>query len=383
MTQSTQASELCGLDFYSPMGVVSGLGAASRGYLAAIRAAQIPFSPAPVHELFAHQRKAGPFPREARREHPIALVHVNADSLHRFRHFHGRRFARAAYKIALWAWEMPALRDEWFSEIAYVDEIWAPSTYCRRAFAALTAKPVTVMPHVVEVDSENPNNGAASTALFESDAFVFLYVFDASSIVQRKNPQAAVDAFAAAFADEPRARLVLKTMNAEKNPEFSAYLSAVAARDPRCVILRESMSRDDLAALMRRADCYVSPHRSEGFGLTVAEAMALGKPVIATDFGATTDFVTPSTGFPLRFRLKEVGETLGPYAAGAIWAQPDISHLAQLMREVFADPAQALARGRRARAFVAENFSALAVGETMRRRLQAIALDPRVALRRA
>jgi hypothetical protein len=134
--------DLPGVNFYSPIGVVSGLGSAGRGYLAALRAAAVPVSLVPVHELFVHQSSVGSAERRQRPRYPISLAHINADSVHRFLHFHARTFARAQYKIGIWVWELPALRDEWWSELRHFDEIWVPSTFCQRAVQAMTARGV-------------------------------------------------------------------------------------------------------------------------------------------------------------------------------------------------------------------------------------------------
>src|SRR5215469_2046677 len=101
-----------GINFYSPVGVVSGLGTAGRGYLEALRAAAVPVSIVPVHELFIHQPSIGRRERRQRPRHPISIVHINADSVARFLHFHARTFARARYKIAIWVWELPAFPDQ-------------------------------------------------------------------------------------------------------------------------------------------------------------------------------------------------------------------------------------------------------------------------------
>jgi glycosyltransferase involved in cell wall biosynthesis len=373
VTAGTHPSiDLPGVNFYSPIGVVSGLGAAGRGYLAALRAAAVPVSLVPVHELFVHQASVGSAERRQRPRYPISLVHINADSVHRFLHFHARTFARAQYKIGIWAWELPAFRDEWWSELRNFDEIWVPSTFCRRAVQAMTAKPVIVVPHAVSAN-EAPRPGYREKLQIGGDEFVFLYVFDASSFVERKNPHCLVDAFEAAFSEHDRVRLVLKVSNAGNDPEFSLYLDALATRNARCVVLRQTMQPHELARLVRASDCYVSPHRAEGFGLTVAEAMALGVPVIATDYGGTVDFVTEEAGFPLRYRLVEVDRDHGPYAKGAIWADPSREHLQELLRRVVANPRAAAARGQRARARMREDYSAAAVGRRIGERLAAIA----------
>ncbi len=365
-------SDLPGVNFYSPIGVVSGLGSAGRGHLAALRAAAVPVSLVPVHELFVHQASVGSAERRQPPRYPISLVHINADSVHRFLHFHARTFARAQYKIGSWVCELPALRDEWWSELRHFDEIWVPSTFCQRAVQAVTAKPVIVMPYVVSA-SEASQPGSREKLQIGRDEFVFLYVFDASSFVERKNPHCLVDAFEAAFSDHDPVRLLLKVSNDDTDPEFSGYLDALVGRNRRCVVLRQTMQPDELAGLFRACDCYVSPHRAEGFGLTVAEAMALGMPVIATDYGGTVDFLTEEVGFPLRYRLVEVDRDYGPYAKGAIWADPSREHLKELLRSVVANPRAAAARAQRARARMLEDYSAAAVGRRIGERLSAIA----------
>ena len=168
---------------------------------------------------------------------------------------------------------------------------------------------------------------------------------------------------------------MLKVSNADADPEFSDYLDALAERNARCVVLRQSMEGSELAELVRDMDCYVSPHRTEGFGLTVAEAMASGLPVIATNYGGTADFVTEEVGFPLRYRLVEIDRDHGPYAKGAIWSDPSRDHLRELLRNVVANPGAAAARGRRARSRMLEDYSAAAVGRRMRDRLESIVAE--------
>jgi glycosyltransferase involved in cell wall biosynthesis len=364
--------DLPGVNFYSPIGVASGLGSAGRGYLAALRAAGVPVSLVPVHELFVHQSSVRSVERRQRPRYPISIVHINADSVHRFLHYHARTFARSQYKIAIWVWELPAFRDEWWKELSQFDEIWVPSTFCQRAVQAVTAKPVIVMPHVVSAN-EAPQPGYRDKLQIGAGEVAFLYVFDATSLVARKNPDCLVDAFEAAFSDHDRVRLVLKVSDADKDPEFSKYLDRLAGRNARSVVLRQTMGAHELAGLVCGCDCYVSPHRSEGFGLTVAEAMALGMPVIATDYGGTADFVTEEVGFPLRYRLVEVDRNHGPYAKGSIWADPSREHLQALLRSVVMNPGGAAERGRRARSHMLKGYSAAAVGRRIAERLAAIA----------
>ena len=376
ITMVNAGNHLCsdppGVNFYSPLGVVSGLGTAARGYLAALRAADIPVALVPIHELFFHQTSVSNVERRQQPHHAISIAHVNADAVHRFLHFHARTFARSRYKIGIWVWELPALRDECWSELRHFDEIWVPSAFCQRAVQALTPKPVILMPHVVSA-IEASKSAMREKLNIARDEFMFLYVFDAAGHIERKNPQCLVNAFQAAFSMDDRVRLVLKVSNADADEEFSRYLDALLERDCRCLVLRQTLNPHEIADLIQACDCYVSPHRTEGFGLTVAEAMALGVPVIATDYGGTTDFLSPEVGFPLRYQLVEIEQDLEPYEKGAIWSEPSLEHLQELMRTVVLNPQKAKEKGQRARARMQADYSAAAVGRRMAQRLVAIA----------
>jgi glycosyltransferase involved in cell wall biosynthesis len=142
---------------------------------------------------------------------------------------------------------------------------------------------------------------------------------------------------------------------------------------PNVRIMTEILPQADVYRLINAVDCYVSPHRSEGFGLTVAEAMHYGRAVIATDFGGTTDFVREGVAFPLQYALQELSADRGPYAKGNVWADPSVTHLRELMRMVASNPALCAEVGAAASAAVKAQFSKEAVGRLARRRLRSIA----------
>ena len=58
-----------------------------------------------------------------------------------------------------------------------------------------------------------------------------------------------------------------------------------------------------LSSLIALCDCYVSLHRAEAFGLPIAQAMWLGKPVIATAYSGNLDYMTPENSYLVRSRL--------------------------------------------------------------------------------
>ncbi|MEY2878860.1 MAG: hypothetical protein RLZZ15_1240, partial [Verrucomicrobiota bacterium] len=196
---------------------------------------------------------------------------------------------------------------------------------------------------------------------------------DLNSYAARKNPRAAVEAFRQSGLAGRGAALVLKVQNVAGNEaDFAALRDSV--RDlPGTVLLTETLSRADLYALEAACDCFVSLHRSEGFGLAVAESMFLGKPVISTDWSATAEFVSHDNGCPVRAPLVTLEKNFGPYAKGATWADPEPAHAAEWMQKLFADRALAAALGARARATMEARFAPAVIGARYRQRLAAIA----------
>jgi SAM-dependent methyltransferase len=189
------------------------------------------------------------------------------------------------------------------------------------------------------------------------DRFVFLFVFDFFSTLERKNPLGLVEAFTHAFPEPGRPLLYLKSINGDRATADRRRLEASIGDRPDIVLADGYVSGERLAALTAACDCYVSLHRSEGFGLTIAEAMALGKPAIATGYSGNLAFMDAASSYLVPYALTELEQGVGPYPAGTVWAEPDLDVAAELMREVAEDPGRARERGELGRAAVAERQS--------------------------
>ncbi|TVR51428.1 MAG: glycosyltransferase family 1 protein [Puniceicoccaceae bacterium] len=230
------------------------------------------------------------------------------------------------------------------------------------------------MPHAIEFAPPDP----AAVAAFDlpRDRFHFLFMYDLNSYQERKNPAAVIRAFRRAFPDPDAARvgLVIKVHSLRGNEAAFASLREQLADLPGARLIAETLPRARVYALLAACDAFVSLHRSEGFGLAVAEAMFLGKPVISTDWSATAEFVNQSNGFPVRASTIRLTESIGPYARGQEWADPDLDHAAHQMRRCAEDAALRDAVGRAAAATIRERFSPKTIGERYRRRLQTILL---------
>jgi glycosyltransferase involved in cell wall biosynthesis len=203
------------------------------------------------------------------------------------------------------------------------------------------------------------------------DRFLFIFAFDFSSYFERKNPLAAIEAFGKAFQRGEDATLLIKSSGGQRFPEqWQRMKEAAAHLDVR--FIDDYLEKNELRNLTRLCDCYVSLHRSEGYGLTIAEAMGFGRPVIATRYSANLDFTTADNSLLVSHQLVEIDADVGPYSRGQLWAEPDVDEAALHMQRVYADADLVARLGRRAQEHIATELSAAAVGRKVRARLEAL-----------
>ncbi len=346
----------------------SGMGEAVRASIRSLEAAGIPFVLNNVESfLRQHDRTYVDFTPD--NPHPFNLVHLNADNMAEFCRRKGRRYFRDRYTIGYWFWELSTFREEWLPAFQYVDEVWVASEFSRECLSRFSSLPILCMPLPVVLPGPSPL-GRHDFGLPDA-AVVFLFTFDVSSQMERKNPLAVIRAFRrAAFAFD-EAVLVLKFTNPEYDRAAVRRLREEAT-GLNVRMLDGYLSRRDLVALLRAADCYVALHRSEGFGLSMAEAMILGKPVIATAYSGNLDFMTAENSYLVDHRPVRLTRDYGPYPQGAVWAEPDLDQAAAFMREVVANPEAARNRGQRAAVDIAAARSPSVTGSTVRRRLESL-----------
>ncbi|MFC3892749.1 FkbM family methyltransferase [Lentzea rhizosphaerae] len=294
---------------------------------------------------------------------PVSLLCVNADQTkvvlrHRPQVGHDR------YRIGLWAWELEDFPEHMHAAFREVDEVWTVSDFCREALAKHSPVPVKTIPVPVRDPGEPDRRPSAKQVRF-------LFAFDFASIGERKNPWGVVEAFQRAFEGRDDVRLVLKAINGAKHPHTAEKLRVRITDDDRIELIERYLTVSELDDLYATSTAYVSLHRSEGFGLTVAEAMARALPVISTDYSSTTEFLDESSGWPVPYELVPVGKGNYPYPEDSLWAEPDLDAAAAAMREVADNPAEAARRGRAARAHVLRTRSMRTAAKWVREQLEA------------
>jgi glycosyltransferase involved in cell wall biosynthesis/SAM-dependent methyltransferase len=348
-----------------------GLGEAARLYVVSLRSAGVPVQTTsvavPLPELPAAVRKEAEFDELTRSVDPrFNVVCVNAPELPRFYHDVGPGFFEGKRTVGVWAWETDRVPDEWEWAFSVMDEIWTYSRYVVDVLSAASPVQVRRVPLPVlapEVKVAAPNFGLP-------ERFTFLTLFDFYSTLQRKNPEGLIEAFKRAFRPGEGPQLLVKSFNGDYKPERLEQLQRAAAGHPDVHLVDRYVSRAEKDALIAEADCYVSLHRSEGFGLPLAEAMALGTPVIATGYSGNVDFMNEENSWPVRYELTEVGPDGENYPPDGHWAEPDLDHAAQRMREVWEDDEQREHKSARGRDEVAEMLSVERVGEVARGHLE-------------
>ena len=353
-----------------------GIGESARCMVRAADAAGIPVSLVPLKLNCRNRMGDLTYASRLQDANPygVNVIHVDPPVARDIDHHHGADFRKDKFNIGYFAWELPEFPDSWMASLDYFDEIWCPSDFVRESIAIKAPFPVLTMPHSIGFERPIADTAALRTRFsLPQDRFLFLCLFDLNSYTARKNPRAVVEAFRKSGLSDSRVSLIIKVQNADANSSDFAALNEAVRDLPGTVIISTTLARSEVYALEAACDCFISLHRSEGFGLAVAECMYLGKPVIATGWSATSEFLNRENGFPVRYRLVELTENHGPYAKGSIWAEPDLDHAVELMRKVVSDPGLSARLGAAARRTIEERFSPAAIGGRYRRRLEAIA----------
>lgn len=331
-----------------------GVGELGRNTVKAVNASGIPYSTATVTDVIHRQNLD--FQEKKGGAHRVNIICMNADSLVHFVYRMGSDYFKDRYTIAVWAWELEEFPPDFDESFEYVDEIWACSEFTRNAVATRGLKPVFALPVTVETAEVVEAFDRSDHGI--PDAYMFLFCFDLLSIFERKNPLAVIDAFKMAFAPNEGPVLVIKALNGDKRLADLEKIRFRAKGRSDIIVLTKYLDHAQNVSLYEACNCYVSLHRSEGLGLTIAEAMSHGKPVIATEYSGNLDFMNNDNSYLVPFTYGEVPEGSEPYRVGARWADPDVTEAAKIMRHVYQHQEEATIIGNRARQDILDRHSA-------------------------
>jgi len=348
-----------------------GVGQVARQVRAALESAGVAVAPFTVVADSAPRIAGGEPERASGPLHPVNLVCVNPDGLEGAHDSLGPDFFAGRHTIGLWWWEVDAFPDAFRRSFDLVDEVWVGSHHVADALAAVSPVPVVRMPVPVEAE---PSSGAGRDHLgLPAGGPLFLFAFDHGGGLERKNPLGAIEAFARAFEPGDGPQLVVKCIGAQERPDAHRRLLDAAAQHDHVHVLDTPLPPPAMAALTEACDAYLSLHRSEGFGLTIAEAMLRAKPVVATAYSGPRDWLTERNCFEVDWREVPIGPGNDPYPAEGTWAEPDLDDAAAQLRRVVEEPDEARRRAERGRADVEAAFSAEVAAAAMAARLKHVA----------
>ncbi len=251
---------------------------------------------------------------------------------------------RIQNNFVYWAWElekMPRLHVEDFREIS---GMWSVSKFSASSISKLFNREVQTI-HI-PMDGK----GRIRKKTKERNRF-FLFIFDYLSDFQRKNPLGIVQAFIKAFPKEQKEiSLVIKTSNHKQRfAQHELLLRAINKRND-IKVITNNMSNDQIDALIQNCYAYVSLHRAEGFGLSMARAMIYGKPVIATGYSGNLDFMNEKNSLLLDYSLISTDNAVEKIysSCNTDWADPKIDQAAFFMTKLIGDEKLALKIGQQA-----------------------------------
>jgi len=349
-------------------------GVIARGVADALALAEIPFDVIKRWPRFVSKHEDTSFlHKEVRRSrHDISVVCTNPDGFAYLRMQLPIEVLGNCYVILYSFWELPEFPESWLHVFGSINEYWAGSRFICDAVAPKSPVPVVRIPPVVQLSSGR--HFSREDLGLPKRRFLFLTMADTLSVLERKNPLGVVRAFKKAFSGkDPSVGLVIKLNNPDHltSPSWQSILDET--RDCENVyVLRRVLTGDEVTSLISHSDCYVSLHRSEGFGLVPAEAMSLGKPAILTNWSGNTDYMTKDNSIGIDYEMVEVGKDYGPYKHDQYWAEPDIEQAAYWMKRIYQEPELARGIGLRGKETISSEYSAAAVGKLILNRLEYI-----------
>lgn len=296
----------------------------------------------------------------------INLFHLNPPELiHAYLNL-GSEVWNSRYNIGYWLWELEDFPQEWLPALNLVDEVWTPAEFISTNLRKYTNKPVHTLtyPMIVETSSHIDRNYFN----LPKDKFLFLTMYDCNSTMARKNPIATINAFKRAFEiSDKRVGLVIKINN--PNDQDIAIIKELLHGHTNVYLIVKSMSKIEVNNLINLCDSLVSLHRAEGYGLPLAEAMTLGKPVIGTNWSANTEFMTKKNSCLVDYKLVRLEKDYSMYKKGSRWAEASIEHASEYMVRLVGDSSFYSEIAVNAKRHMSENYSLLTAAQALNKRI--------------
>lgn len=300
----------------------------------------------------------------------INIFHINSNVTHEFFSKNQDINLAGHYNIVYWAWEFPEVSDKTVDFLNIFDELWVPSDFCVNIFTKYTGIPVMRFSHPIQKMATSEEFDF-NTYQIKPNSKVYVTIFDSLSTTIRKNPEATIESFIKVFNNDPESVLIVKTHNLERSKDAQKALEKYN-NIPNIIIINEHFSKEKLHSLIQKSDVLISLHGSEGFGLTMAEAMSYGKVVVGTGYSGNLDFMNVNNSFLIQYDFIKTSNTKGLIAEGLTLARPNIEDAVEKLKYI-KDNFNALDNIKNnAEAQIRENFSIESIGNLFKIRLSFI-----------
>jgi len=350
-----------------------GIGEAVRLNIKALMEADVPVALINYDVKTAHRHEDDTFSFSEEFPYDVNLIQISPAEVGNFMsHRHAKKLF-GKYNILYMAWESEYFPKEYVKNISYFDEIWVPSKFCQDVVSKVCEVPVITVPHPIGIELE-PTDDPDALEFYDSQKYNFLFIFDYNSSATRKNIYGLIDAFERAFGkNNSEVALYIKTSLSKRFADEKAVLMDKISGFSNIQVVEKIFTKSALSSIINGCDCYVSLHRSEGFGLTLAEAMYFGKPVIGTGYSGNLEFMDFQNSFLVKYKMSAVGIDIHNYDKNTIWSEPDTKHAAKLLKFVKENPEEVSNIALRGFTDIREKLSFKKVGTLMKERLEFIA----------
>ncbi|MGH1519646.1 glycosyltransferase [Chryseobacterium sp. JK1] len=300
-------------------------------------------------------------------ETSINIFHININFISDFFSKNQDLQLKNFYNIIYWAWEFPEVSDKVVQILGIFDELWVPSDFCVNIFTQYTGIPVMRFSHPIQKLTDSKDFTREHYGIAEN-ARIYLTIFDSLSTTIRKNPEATIEAFRSVFKEDKNSVLLVKTHNLEKSKDAQKALEKY--KDiPNVMIINDHFSKEKLHSLIQQSDVLISLHGSEGFGLTMAEAMAYGKIVVGTGYSGNLDFMNVNNSFLIQYDFIKTSNTKGLIEEGLTLAKPRLQDAIDKLQYIKTNFESLNDIRESARLQIENNFSIQYIGELFKARL--------------
>jgi glycosyltransferase involved in cell wall biosynthesis len=362
-----------GLNLAGYLSAPTGVGEAARRTLSAMQSVNIPYTSRNIVVQETNDTNYNQEFREVggRATYFANLFQVNADRTPETVQNFGRAYTEGRYNIGFWYWELSDFPATYAGSFDWLNEIWVATNFVQEAVAAKSPLPVVkIAPPIAPQVAPGCDRNYFG---LPSERFLFLTMFDLASVYERKNPLGAIEAFRKAFGRQPNSNvgLVVKVSSGKEFADQVRELRQQVADLP-VWIIDQYFSQAEINALTACCDSTISLHRSEGFGLTLAEAMYFGKPVVATAYSGNADFTRFDNSFLVDYELVKLSRNYGPYPQGSVWANPDTEHAALRLRQIVEDEPLRRKVAAKGQQFIRQHYAPEVSGKQIAARLEVI-----------